>query len=368
MNGELQTNDAALNNRFALYSTPGNVVIYLDYVRANQNATITAEKGGLMAISVDELTKTSRKFYTEESDGEGGRITARQLDGSVFTKLPASWVNIDNELGIISSTQQIAFGDKANNNSINTAKLYTLYSDQSRQVKKGDVVDRRHVFYYSKVTAQETKELNELGDALQAEEGWNAAIAFDPDQTGYLLLSNFCGNEECTLTDAQTPYGAPVFTEKTKINSTKATATFKAETNNSVVNTLKFFIIGNGLDAIQAEGDSTAIYLLNNVKGNNVITVTASDQGQRLSKEVTLSNQVLKAYIQEGKLIVEEADHFPGNEQDDGIKTIEERRLTIGNAPIYNLAGQRVANGRLIMDNGQLKPGIYILNGKKILK
>ena len=91
-----------------------------------------------MAISVDELTKTSRKFYTEESNGEDQRITAKQLDGSVFTKIPASWVNIDNELGIISSTQQIAFGDKANNNSINTAKLYALYSDQSRQVKKGE--------------------------------------------------------------------------------------------------------------------------------------------------------------------------------------------------------------------------------------
>ena len=359
MNGELQTNDAALNNRFALYSTPGNVVIYLDYVRANQNATITAEKGGLMAISVDELTKTSRKLYTEESDADGGRITARQFDGSVFTKLPASWVNIDNELGIISSTQQIAFGDKANNNSINTAKLYTLYSDQSRQVKKGDVVNRRHVFYYSKVTAQETMELNEQGGALKTEEGWNAAIAFDPDQTGYLLLSNFCGTQECTLNDILTPYGAPVFTEKTKINSTKATATFKAETNHSVVNTLKFFIKGDGLDAIQAEGDSTAIYLLNNVKGNNVVTISASDQGQRISKEVTLFNKVLKAYILEGELIVEEADHFPGNEQDDGIKAMDNEQMAIGNASIYNLAGQRVANG-------QLKPGIYIHNGKKI--
>ena len=368
MNGELQTNDAALNNRFALYSTPGNVVIYLDYVRANQNATITAEKGGLMAISVDELTKTSRKLFTEESDGNGGRITSKQLDGSVFTKLPASWVNIDNELGIVSSTQQIAFGDKANNNSINTAKLYTLYSDQSRQVKKGDVVDKRHVFYYSKVTAQQTMELNEQGGALQAEEGWNAAIAFDPDQTGYLLLSNFCGLKECTLADIQTSYGAPVFTARTRIGSNGSTATFHADTNHSVVNTLKFFIIGDGLDAIQAEGDSTAIYLLNNVKGNNVVTIFASDQGQSMSKEVTLSNQVLKAYIQEGELIVEEADHFPGDEQDDSIYTTENEQMAIDNAPIYNLAGQRVANGRLIMDNGQLKPGIYILNGKKILK
>ena len=210
-------------------------------------------------------------------------------------------------------------------------------------------------------------ELNELRGALQAEEGWNAALAFDLDQTGYLLLSNFCGTQQCTLTDTQTPYGAPVFTARTRIGSKGSTATFQTDTNHSVVNTLKFFIKGSGLDAIQAEGDSTVIYLLNNVKGKNAITINASDQSQSMSKEVTLSNKVLKAYILDGELIVEEADYFPGNEQDDGIKTIN-NQMAIDNAPIYNLAGQRVANGKLIMDNGQLKPGIYILNGKKILK
>ncbi|MBO7068566.1 MAG: hypothetical protein J6W52_07805 [Bacteroidaceae bacterium] len=34
---------------------------------------------------------------------------------------------------------------------------------------------------------------------------------------------------------------------------------------------------------------------------------------------------------------------------------------------IYNLAGQRVGNGKLVMDNGQLKPGIYIVNEKKVM-
>ncbi len=362
MNGELQTNDAALNNRFALYSTPGNVVIYLDYVRANQNATITADKGGLMAISVDELTKTSRKLYTEESDGEEGRITAKQLDGSVFTKLPASWVNIDNELGIISSTQQIAFGDKANNNSINTAKLYTLYSDQSRQVKKGDIVGSRYAFYYSKVTAQQTMELNEQGGALQAEEGWNAALAFDPDQTGYLLLSNFCGNEACTLNDILTHKGAPVFTARTRIGSKGSTATFKADTNHSVANTLKFFIAGTGLDAIQEKGDSTAIYLLNNVKGKNDITINASDQSQSMSKDVTLFNKVLKAYIQEGELIVEEADYFPDEEQPDGIMALNDGRWTMEGAAIYDLTGRRISPEAIG------RKGIYIVGGKKYMR
>ena len=63
MNGELNTNESTLNNRFAIYSTPGNAVIYLDYVSALADGTITKEQGGLTAISVDELTKTHRTLY-----------------------------------------------------------------------------------------------------------------------------------------------------------------------------------------------------------------------------------------------------------------------------------------------------------------
>jgi hypothetical protein len=99
MNGELNTNDAALNNRFAIYSTPGNAVIYLDYVRANAPVTITAEKGGLMAISMDEFTKTSRTFYTAEGE--------QQLDGTTLKKLSTPWVNIDNQLGIVTNKGQM---------------------------------------------------------------------------------------------------------------------------------------------------------------------------------------------------------------------------------------------------------------------
>ena len=128
MNGELNTNDGALNNRFAIYSTPGNAVIYIDYVRANQDVTITAEKGGLMAISVDELTKTKRTFYTSAGDCK--------LDGATLTKMDGNWINIDNAVGIVTPAyRQFAFGEKANNNSVMTAKLYTLYSDQSHSTE-----------------------------------------------------------------------------------------------------------------------------------------------------------------------------------------------------------------------------------------
>ena len=85
MNGELNTNDAALNNRFAIYSTPGNAVIYVDYVRANTAATITRELGGLMAISTDPLTKTKRTLYSDSPQGN-----LMQLDGTKFTAFE-SW-------------------------------------------------------------------------------------------------------------------------------------------------------------------------------------------------------------------------------------------------------------------------------------
>ncbi len=301
MNGELQTNDATLNNRFAIYSTPGNAVIYIDYVRANADATITAEKGGLMAVSVDELTKTKRTLYTENAD--------TQLDGSTFTAMNGPWVNIDNALGIVNldKNKQMAFGEKTNNNSIMTARLYTSYS-KNRSVTKGSTVDRRAIVYYSNIDAERTKELSTRNTQLATQEGWNGAIVFDPDQTGYLLLANFASDQKCRLADVTAPLGHPVFTAATTINAKGSSATFAAEENHSVANTLHFFIKGDGLQAVQALEEPTVIYLLNLKKGSNQLTVNAVDEGNKLSKDVTLSTKVQKVSIVGGELRVEEAD------------------------------------------------------------
>ena len=67
MNGEINTNDSTLNNRFAIYSTPANAVIYLDAVRANKDARILGARGGLMAISLDEFTDTNRTLSPENN-------------------------------------------------------------------------------------------------------------------------------------------------------------------------------------------------------------------------------------------------------------------------------------------------------------
>ena len=202
MSGELQTNDAALNHRFVIYSTPGNAVIYMDYVRANDTCTITAEKGGLMAVSVDEFTSLHRTFYTKDG--------AQQLDGNGLTVMNGPWVNIDNTFGITTHHLQpstsnlqpstfhlppstIAFGERTNNNSVMTAKLYALYNSERRTVNAGDVVGCRAVVYYSNVDAATTARLATQNKTFTTADGWLGITAYDPDGTAYELRVNFKG-------------------------------------------------------------------------------------------------------------------------------------------------------------------------------
>jgi hypothetical protein len=374
MNGELNTNDGSLNNRFAIYSTPGNAVVYLDYVRANQNVTVTAEKGGLMAVSVDELTKTKRTFYYPDysADFDCRCYTHQQLDGSKFTTLPGPWVNVDNALSIVNvSGKGFAFGEKANNNSVMTAKLYGSYDGKSRTLQAGEVADRRAIAYYSNMTAEETNGFftNVLQLTHTTPEGWNGVIL--PDGGGetacyYLLLSNFASDQNCTLKNIYNNAGKPVFSTETTITAAGSTATFIAEKNHSVVNTLKFFIRGEGLTAVQEQGDSTVIYLLNNIKGKNDIKVTALDAGKNLSKTIELNNKVLKVSIRGGELLVEEAAGFPGSVEDitEGIVEIKGGCFVASShrsaPPVFDLQGRRLSKSA--------SHGVYVQQGKKMVR
>lgn len=350
MNGELNTNDGTLNNRFSIYSTPGNAVIYIDYVRANQNATITAEKGGLMAISVDEMTKTKRTFYTSSGD--------RELNGATFTKMNGNWINIDNAFGIITPDyRQFAFGERANNNSVMTAKLYALYSDLSHSVKAGETVARRAVTYYSNTDAATTGEMADKIVQFKTPEGWNGVITFDPDQTGYLLLSNFASDQKCQIVDLITLQGSPVFSVRTQISATGSTATFLAEENHSVINVLRFFIEGKGLEAIQDKDDDSVIYLLNQIKGQNPVTIKAFNNGQHLSQQIILSTKVLKISIRGGELLVEEAAGFPETTAEkltQGYKEITNETLV--NASFEEDETYGKADGKATCDAGTFDP------------
>ena len=393
MNGELNTNDASLNQRFAIYSTPGNAVIYIDNVRAKQDVTIKKEKGGLMAVSMDELTKTSRTLYYPDysADFDCQCFTSKEVDGNTFTTLPGPWVNIDNTFSVIMpltshlsspTSKSTAFGERANNNSIMTAKLYASYSDESRTVKKDSLVDSRATAYYSNITAEQTnqffqdmQQLTPLTSQLSPLDGWNGVIVPDgdgeygPDCTYFMLLSNFSGEKECTLKSICNRIGKPVFTARTTIDASGSTAIFTADVNHSVVNTLKFFINGTGMEAIQEKDDSTAIYLLNLIKGNNKLTVTAFDKGKTLTKDVKLSTKVLKVSIRDGELVVEDADAFPDDRTE---ASIHHQPSTLHHQPsalhhYYDLQGRLIATSDETQSpSGKLPRGIYVKDNKII--
>ena len=165
MHGYLHVNDGTLDHRFALYSTPGNAVIYLDHVQALERVTVREEKGGLMAISVDEFTSPTRTLYYSEDSGSSREVSGachqQPTDGTEWKSFPAQWVNVDNEVGMVGHNpgKRMAFGDRANHNSIYMAKLYPLYAYPNREVKEGETVDARNLVYYSGVTADETQRM-----------------------------------------------------------------------------------------------------------------------------------------------------------------------------------------------------------------
>ena len=310
MNGELNMNDGTLNNRFAIYSTPGNAVIYTDYVRANTAATITKDQGGLMAISTDELTRTKRTLYFDNAQNQESGMTHKQSDGSQFLTMNTNWVNIDNALGIVNvDGKTMGFGNRANNNSVNTSKLYASYSDKSKDVKAGDIVDKRNIIYYSNVNAESTRKLMQKTISLKemVAEGWNGVIATDPDAASYMLLSNFCGEPRCQLKNVQLNGAAPVFTVETNIVDSKADATFLLDVNHSKGEILGFTVKGSGLQAIQDAEDSTKVYL-KNLQASS-IKVTLNYKAKNVEKSITptlKANQVIAVYYNDktGELVV----------------------------------------------------------------
>ena len=329
MNGELNTNDASLNNRFAICSTPGNAVIYIDYVKGNTAGTITKEQGGLLAISTDELTKTSRTLYSHN----GEKIAHKQLDGTKLTTFGGNWINIDNEVGVVSkSDKQMAFGERANNNSIMTSKLYASYSTASRTFKAGETVDKRNIVYYSNISAEKTAEmealLNVLTDSVPT--GWNGVIAADPDGTNYLLLANFVSDEKCCLSNISCKLGAPVFSQPTTISGNKSAAAFVAEVNHSVSDVLKAFVSDADVKAVQASGSPDTLFVLNEQNGAVSPKISFIVDGEVVAGNVDIAaGKCVKVYVSNGAVFGEDAD-FPVMSQNslyDGYADITEGKI-----------------------------------------
>ena len=308
MNGELSVNDGALNNRFALYSTPGNAFIYLDHVKANTACTITAEKGGLLAISTDELTKLQRTLYYADGDD----ITWKQKDGSSQFTFTSPWVNIDNELGVVGpGNKKMAFADRGANNSIYTSKLYPMYSNESRAVKSGDVVDARHLIYYSNITASATKTMAEHVISLKniLPEGWNGVIATDPDGHYYVFVSNFRGSTSASVDGIMVQdLGAPVFKTETTIEDDKAQISLNLQQNNSFATPVKIFVKGSGLKATLSTPETAYITA---TKATSVTVFGLPGNGQKFSKTVTMkSGETIKVTLSDTGIAAETTAPF----------------------------------------------------------
>ncbi|MBQ0022267.1 MAG: hypothetical protein KBT29_03400 [Prevotellaceae bacterium] len=317
MNGEINTNDAALNNRFAIFSTPSRAFIYLDYVTANSACTINSEKGGLLAISTDELTKLSRTLYYNKEE----EVAHKQTDGTSFITIDSKWVNIDNQIGIVSTNdKKFAFGDRGANNSIYTSKLYPMFSNKSRTVKANEVVDARNLVYYNLADAAETRTLADATMPIKSflPNGWNGVIVNDGNPV-YIFLSNFKGeNNAATIADLQYSGLAPVFNQQTTIIDSKSTSTFTIAQNNSYAQEITSFIEGTDVEA-QMEGKQS-LYIT--ATKNTTVTVHINADANaaertKASKIVELKKgETIYAYLKNSEVCVQSAS-IPTVEKED---------------------------------------------------
>ena len=238
MNGKIMANGGQIPQAFALYSTSGNAVILIDALKANSTTSVSAEQGGMMGISMDEFTNLRRTIYYE-----GGQMT---VDGTTMKTWNSPWANIDNAIGFVckKANNQMGFGDRSNNNSIMTAKIYPSFSNATSSV--GTKMNHiRNFVYYCNVDADATKALCEQVQDLTLlgswPEGWHGVVAPDPDGTQYMLLSNLFASDTTPWTDLSIscPLGAPVFTQKTAIANGVSTATFNCKQNMHIANEFK---------------------------------------------------------------------------------------------------------------------------------
>lgn len=288
MNGELNTNSGALNHRFVIYSTPGNPVIYLDQVRANSGVTITGAHGGLMAISVDEFTQTSRNIAAAD----------RQIstNGNAIQRFATNWACIDDEVGFVStSTNQMAFGYRSTNNSINMARFEPLHSSERRAVQAGSTVDTRNAIYYSRCNAQTTKAMADATTPLAAilPEGYNGIIVPDTDGTRYILLANFNCNAATSVQELSVDGRTPVLAgANTLFADGKAALELKLAPNRALGQAMRIFV-DNAPAGITVCGDPEndfGLYLRNS--GNTTATVALSGlntDGTPLTREITVA-------------------------------------------------------------------------------
>ena len=350
MNGRITTNDNALENSFVLAATKANAVVYMNSVKALTAATVTGRRGGLLAISTDELTATERTIRNASATVSG--------NGAAPQTMASPWANIDDHLGIVTigGTGQMAFGDRANSNSIMAAKLYPLYSTERQSYATGATVDRSAVIYYSKTTAAQTQALQEqaVGYADALPKGWNAIGFLDTDGTPYLLAANFGGATTATISGVAIADGAPVLPTETTISGGKSSATLSLSRDNAILHPLTLTISDGEVIAklISPQTDATLASIRSTIAATQTITVKAREGNTVRSKTLTIKpDATYLVSLDDGQLNVTREGVTVG---------IEHRQLTQATTPepVYDLSGRRVAAGQR---------GVLIHDGQKIM-
>ena len=169
--GHLLCNDSSLDRRFTIFSTPGNAVVCLEEVVALADVSISQTCCGMLAVSEDAMTRSSRRF-----------------------QFRPGYVNIDDAFSVVSLPEgQMQVGAAFNNNSVLTVLLSASHADSLRRYRQGETVDRRCTVYYSNVNLKETELLAHRILQLDVPAGWGGAIVPDTDGMVYFLLSNFSG-------------------------------------------------------------------------------------------------------------------------------------------------------------------------------
>ena len=245
-------------------------------------------------------------------------------DGASYSTWTSPWSNIDNYLGFVVTKHGEAvtgaFGDKSNNNSINTAKIYPSYSGSSSAVDT-TMNHIRGFIYYSGVTAAETERLSakvvDLTTLPSWTEGWHGILAPDTDDTYYLLLTNLFASDDMPWENLTVtcPLGAPVFTQQTTIDGSEAKATFHCAQNFNIANELKVFVKGaSKLIAVQADANSRAVYLKNPTTQSQTVSVSIVDaEGTTRSGNIIIPASATQWVGLSGGNVTAKPADFPGD-------------------------------------------------------
>ena len=99
---------------------------------------------------------------------------------------------------------------------------------------------------------------------------------------------------------------------------------------------------------------------------NDMFATIEAQTGETLEDKFRM---YLRTYFAIGNSAIDAfRDKMLGYDIDDGIQSIDNRQQTTDDSQsVYDLSGRKIAHGQLSMANGQLKKGIYIVNGKKVV-